>query len=121
MVIVTIPNTYSQVCFRTDAKFSGMNPQVYAKLGKQPLRTYEMVRCWIDEKSLPQHRIIFLLAKSPLGKYDFVYGKHIVRSGIIDIIDHKWLGDKMSINDLLQTFSNQFRIELKSHEVNRNV
>jgi len=121
MIIVTIPETYSQVCFRTDAKYARMNPQIYAKFGAKPLRTYDMIRCWIDEKSLPQHRIIFLLAQSPLGKYDFVYGKHIMRSGIIDIIDHRWLGDKIPIDDLLQIFSNQFRIELKNHEVNRNV
>jgi hypothetical protein len=41
-----------------------MNPQIYAKFGAKPLRTYDMIRCWIDEKSLPQHRIIFLLAQS---------------------------------------------------------
>lgn len=121
MFEVNIPATYTQICFHTNPQYIGVSPQIYTKFGSGSLRTYQMVRCWVEQTGSRNQRTIFMVAKSEIGKFDFVYGQRIRNTGIVDMVDHRWIRGYRHVDDVLTVFNDEFRFPLMYHEVIRTL
>lgn len=121
MFEVCIPSTYTQICFHTNPQYVGVSPQIHAKFGKSTLRTYQLVRCWVEQTGSRKQRTIFMIAKSEMGKFDFVYGNRIINTGIVEMVDHRWIRGYRTVNDVLNIFNEDFRFPLMYHEVIRTL